>query len=256
MGQLTVTFQGVCAHYRKVVPDVLHRVVLPDASDFRAGHVRVTSEGEEHKYFLMPHYAKLTATTLGEQQQLNVDGAMHHGWIYAPMRVEVANASVQGLDYTNFDVLPRIETYVSGFKPSPEVVYGAGARCQFDFNRGLFTTAQVEDKAIAVVLTINTDGRPRLRITRPGTGEPETYLDSSGDIAALTVGNIGIECDSDTARYDFLLNFLTGEGGIPTTLTHPTPGMQPSSFGRTKSPSSVLPDWGDVSAACSNTGYP
>lgn len=245
MGQLTIEFAGVCVHFYQDTAGVPHRVVLPDASTFHRGSVSIEGH-DEHPYFLMPHYAQLQVLGTSEQALLTADGAIHHGWIYAPCRVEVANAQPeQGLHHTGFERLPKLTAFVEGYRWSREVVGGWGARCQLDFKHGLFTAVVEGDEAVSVAVTLNTVGPPKLRVKLPDSREHS--IEFKTDVVRLGAGNTGALCDSDASRYDFLLNYLTADGGIPRRLTRPTPGLNQRSEPGT---------WGDLSAACSNTGYP
>lgn len=254
MGQLTIKFGGVCAHFYQDTAGVPHRVVLPDASNFHHGRITIDGRGE-HEYFLMPHYAQLRVLDTSEQAIMTAEGAIHHGWIYAPCRVEVANAQPdQGIKHTNFDNLPKLTWFVQAYQMSQKVVDGWGARCHLDFKYGLFTAAKDGDQAVSVVVTLNTDGPPRLAVQLPD-GTTQT-IQFETDLVRLGAGNTGELCDSDTAAYDFLLNYLTAEGGIPRRLIRPTPGMNHGPETAGPEAAGLIQLWCDLSAACSNTGYP
>ncbi|HEY0142140.1 MAG TPA: hypothetical protein VGF48_14670 [Thermoanaerobaculia bacterium] len=250
MGHLTVTFQGSCAHFVDSIPHIPHRVVLPDAVRFHHGFVTVDRpEGpKESEYFLAPHYARLLCDDV--QASLTVDDAMYHGWIYESVRLRVENACEPAFKYENWDALPRLVRYDRNYRIARGVVDGPGARCQFDFDGGTFTVfIAPETRAFYVTARIATDGAPQLRVLRPGW--PTERIITLPEGANLVVENSGPMCREETARFDFLVNYLTAEGGIPRHLAEPPPGMFPDLEQGSGGGAGT-----DTSAACSNTGYP
>ena len=231
MTTLKILFQGICTHFLNVVPDVPHRVVLPDASPFRFGMISLLDEPQAQDifYFLMPHFAFLrTYPTLPEA--LDVYGVMKDGNMYGGASLSVANASGDRLEYGNFfDEVPQITGFYPAYEWSHDVVIGRNAVCYLDLHSGHLEKFTEPNAAVGVVATVQTDGPPQL-LVQPFSGAASTTIplavDHSGT-AYLLVGNNGVDCDRPEAEqnFDFLLHYLTAKTGIPSELTQRTPGM-------------------------------
>ncbi|HEX2061025.1 MAG TPA: hypothetical protein VHK90_09815, partial [Thermoanaerobaculia bacterium] len=110
------------------------------------------------------------------------------------------------------------------YRPSTEVVHGGRARLYFDFFSGRVTT-ETRKKAIHVRIEIRTKGTPILQVTRLIAEEPSDSEDvrrfplESGE---LIIANWGNACKKRSS-FDFLLNYLTAQGGIPHVVSEDFP---------------------------------
>jgi len=231
MGQLTVTFSGVCTHFSKVVPGVAHRVVLPNASNFHFGIVRMPPTGSMVGYYIQPHYAVLkTTSTLGNPLP-SVDNAMSNGTIFAGASLKIPNATGDlSYDPTYFQSVKSLSDFVPAFTPSQDVVFSGRAACYFDFGNGLVQPSPASGGAMGVAVTVQTNGRPQLTVTPFETGVPvdiSSFLEVNDDHAEITVANLEVDPDPaiEDVPFDYMLNYLTSQTGIPPMLTAQTPGM-------------------------------
>ncbi|HYI12091.1 MAG TPA: hypothetical protein VEK57_23765 [Thermoanaerobaculia bacterium] len=282
MATLKILFQGICSHFTGVVPWIPHRVVLPDASAFRFGLVDLP-ERSGVEYFLMPHFAVLR-TIPSSQELMSIPGVMETGNIFDGVRIQVANASGNGVSYEPafFEKVPQITSFVPAYVPSDEVVTGNRAICHVDLFSASVTKFTNLDLSESVIATIATDGLPELLVTpfsTAGTAAHRIVLNvDEEEKALLIVANQGIDCQVERENnFDFLLHYITSRTGIPRVLDRPTPGLTqtPASFTpldldtalvqlqtfalatRFSGPCFTLDGvrW-DTSAACSDTRYP
>ena len=227
MGELSVCFRGICANFRGVVPGAPHRVVLPNAAAVRFGVCEVPGLPAED-WIVMPHLAFMYVENQGVQQQLNVPGAMRHGWISRPVQLQILNAKTEsGLSYApSYDTIPSLREYVNHYQYSPDIVLGGRGICQFDLISGDLSM-KLHGEAMQMVANVATDGDPVIRVT------PLSIVDGTvrstdltlPSVTSLLVGNLSLECGNpDAGSYDFLLHFLTATSGIPADLKALPPG--------------------------------
>jgi hypothetical protein len=237
MGQITITFAGICAHFRDgslLPPDVQHRVVLPTVATFRMGIVQPPGFGFL-PYFLQPHYPifKRDGTLVKALEHI-----LANGYLMRPCRVTVANAVVnQPLGAFPSDI-PQLTKFVARYEPSPEVVSGKRAVCHFDVEHGgEFSVNLGLGGALNVNLKIQTMGAPIVMFTPLDDDIPPQSLTFELDEATLQVFNAepqptrNISLPEDTP-YDFLLHYETSTRGIGQRLTATTPGMDANSIAR------------------------
>lgn len=219
VAELHITFAGVCIHLHGVVPGVPMRTVLPDATSARVGVIRIPTEGngaETVKYYSMPHVAIIRDKLTGGRH-LHLPGAY----------LRVINAREQPLvveptgEYRLIDYSPRVELDSS-------VAYRGIAMAYFDIMGGrVWTEGKGDDQPRVTHVVIRTDGRPKLRITPlPGAVLPMDLL-TTVETEELHVTNLDFEASTEDTSFDFLLNFLVAQGGIPRELAQRTPGMPP-----------------------------
>ena len=227
---LTIHFQGICAHFRGIVPGVPHRVVLPDASALRRGTIVI--EGESLDYVLLPHFAYVSPVSPTSpsseiaRQAITVPGLIEKGHIYGGVRLEIVNATgpLQYVDVLTpetglYDVIPSLTVVDPLYFPSTETVFGGRALCYLDVFHGEIRST-VDGEARHARIDVTTKGTPLLQVTAltgdPGAPEPQIWTIPI-DTRQLTIGNTGPQCPG-SGDFDFLLNFLTANGGIPSRL--------------------------------------
>lgn len=278
---LIIDFRGVCAHFRGVVPGVPHRVVLPDASALRRGTIVI--DGESQDYVLLPHTAYVSPGPPTEPpgQDICVPGLIEKGHIHRGVRLEIVNAT-RGLQYVDertpetgdFDVIPQLTDVDPRYYPSAETVFGGRALCYLDVFHGEIRST-VHGGARHARIVVPTEGTPLLQVT-PLTGDPSEPAPKIHKIPIegghLTIGNIGPHCPS-SGDFDFLLNYLTAYGGIPSRLPRKTIFLPPevdaramaesvtraaADFTRFRADVSRLPvgKFDGTTSACSDTRYP
>lgn len=275
--QLTITFAGICSHFRDVVPGIPHRVVIPDTSAVRFGYIQLAEQDEPARYFVLPHFAIIR--TGPKTSTFSVPHLIQDGYIYRGARLTVLNAIENELTYEHsYHQTPSIRHYVSDYNISEDVVLGGRAAAYFDVYAGAVSTVRPKpDGAIHVVVTMHTDGPPRLLVTGFGSADtPSRPFVVELDSPDLLVGNMELDAADTDPTFDYLLHYLTARGGIPAVLARPTPGMGPRP--NNKSPHQIAraleglakviehggptreqvmqisPD--DLTPACSDTRYP
>jgi hypothetical protein len=86
-------------------------------------------------------------------------------------------------------------------------------------------TTEKDGEAIHTVVKITTNGEPVIRVT-PFSAGSDTVLPTDLDLSGVTdleIANLGLDCISE--NIDYLLHFLTQEGGIPRNLKKPPLGF-------------------------------
>ena len=226
MPDLTIEFHGICTHFRNTVPAVPHRVVLPQTSPWRPGRLSTPEHPAPAPYMLAPHLASAYVKVGKEVQPLDVPGAIENGWILAPLRLRIVNASDPVLKYPSrprapevrFDRLPPLGEYATNYRYSGDVVFGGRVQCYFDLSRGT-VVGQLYGEALGTVARMNTDGQPRLHITRLARHfATEPFFDEVPlpPGSTLVIANANVHCKD--ADLDFLWHLLTAEGSIPQHL--------------------------------------
>lgn len=241
---VAIHFDGICTHFRGIVPGVPHRVVLPDAKDARTGEIQV-GDGESVQYSIPSHRAKLMSSDA--PVAISIDGLIADGVLQEGVRLQIANPLAgQSLTYPangDYDQMPPLTGFLSGYRPSADVVLGGDAICYFDFFEGVVTTTtDGVGGPTHTCITVQTDGAPMLQVA-PLHGDP-----TAGSVQAFkpvqipSVVSIENFCEHG-GEFDFLLNYLTAEGGIPPKVGAGFPREQ--TIGRE-----------GTSAACSDSRYP
>ncbi|HEX7153608.1 MAG TPA: hypothetical protein VF618_19120 [Thermoanaerobaculia bacterium] len=278
--KLTIYFRGVCAHFRGVVPGVPHRVVLPDASALRRGTIVI--DGKPEDYVLLPHIAYVSPGPPEEppRADISIPGLIEKGHVYGGVRLEIVNATgpLQYVDTPgtgDYDGIPQLTDVDPRYYPSAETVFGGRARCYLDVFHGRIYSAS-EGEATHARIDVTTKGTPLLQVTAltgdPGDVEPKIYTIPI-ETGHLTIGNTGPQCPG-SGDFDFLLNFLTAHGGIPTSLPRQMIFLPPQAvdaramaesvavaaagFTQFRADISRLPisKWDGGTPACSDTRYP
>jgi hypothetical protein len=281
--ELTITFRGICAHFRDTVPGVPHRVVLPDAMTWHPGAFVAPDVPQPAQYVLPPHFAYVYAPE--DDTGINAPGIIDGGWIIAGVRLEVANAIDPSLTYSDSNQalgvaeVPHLPNYVRQYRYSDSVVLGGRAMCYFDVFRGTVSN-QLDGDALHTVITMTTLGLPRLQIT-PLAAYNNTQINQSEvhftDVhvgSTLVVGNSAVS--GSDSQFDFLWHMLTDQAGIPLDLPRPPYGydstqlspldqratqdqfakvLNQTSSGVPNIPPSRVADF-ETGASCSNSQYP
>lgn len=230
MSTLNVRFAGVLTHFRDVVPGVAHRAVLPNATSLRIGYLHLPWFPITLPYYILPHFAMLL-TPHGIPRP-NVPGIIVDGAILAGAHFEVMNPAGAGVTHPTFENTAALLDFVPQYDYSTDVVLGGRAACYFDVLSGAVNTAVAKGGAQQVVITIETDGAPQIRVRpfRPrathATAALITLEKAEGaESYELTVGNLDIAPHLDDVPFDFLLNYLTAINGIPDVITSKIPGL-------------------------------
>jgi hypothetical protein len=266
---LTIKFSGICTHFRGTVPGLAHRAVLPNTHMLRMGEVRRGKRAVE-QYVILPHipFVKSPGT------HIDVPHLIDRGRLIAGVRLQIANG-IGALTYDPaFEQVKSLTEYLPYYRPSPEVVYGGRATCYFDLSAG-YVSIYERGEAVHTKVTVPTAGKPVLRIT-PLESDPTAETAPMWDIVLegdeLIVGNISRGC-RHRHTFDFLLNYLTAEGGIPHNIgdipmeleAEDDPLDLIATIGRFLTPAGIdrdairemlTTDEYDTSPACSDSRYP
>jgi hypothetical protein len=255
MGRLIMSFRGLCIHVKKgawlTAPNVGHRVVAIDAS--HGTPQTAWPPLPAHFCFIEAHLGLLHALEReGLPQFLD-------GW-----NLQVMNAIGPALDICLEDT-PNLTQFSPGMvlrKDLGEAGAPSKAACFVDMQFGTVTISRfviTDDPAkggVYTVWTVETNGDPELRfvsrngkvvtITIPST--PEGAVQSNGVPGSLVLHNS--TTDLTDKNFDFVLNYLASETGIPNTLTKGFPGQDPG-----QDPQPMGPNVG-MGTSCSNSAYP
>lgn len=260
MGSLTFRFSGVCTHFLNgIVPGIPYRVVLCDLTKFLVGALQIEGMSQEPAlYYTTPHFAQFDIKALGTAQcgdSLDeVDQAMDlSGLLTIPnliasgdilgggIRLQVINATDTGI-VGSLNGIPSLRDFYPNYAPASDVVLNGRASCYIDFFGGCLWVAGQETPELPrfACVRVATDGPPKLMVTplspsastpawQPIVLPPKT---APGDNFTMIVKNlesdtdVGRDSDFDLGIYDYLLHYVTAQGGIPQALTQPTPGLK------------------------------
>ncbi len=276
MGQLVMSFRGICMHVTdaKYLPDgVLYRVVTVDANH---GFQRQGLDLPAHHCYLEVSSdisAALQRAGLSFDPTLGSGGGMP----FDGYRLTVVNATLsQGLK-VDLDVastslvdpplktVPSLTQFVPGMTLLPSITTETGAPsqadCYVDINLGTITaslfpitTSPPSGGGLYTTWTVQTDGDPILQLmTRDGKtltveGTEGASLSTppgltlSDDVPGSIVLHNSTKDLSDKAL-DFALYYLAGTGGIPDPLPPNLPGEKSLAYV-------------DTTPSCSNSRYP
>jgi hypothetical protein len=217
VGELNITFAGVCTSIYNIVPGVPMRTVLPNALAVRFGAIKIPgADGHLHnvEYYLMPHLPMIRDRLRGGNH-LPLTGYY----------LTVSNAKPQPFCRTPGGF--SLGEFVKDVALDPDVVFEGNAAAYFDVFGGRVWTEGNKEENLITRVCIRTEGTPRISITPlPGTIMP---LDAEPSIETdeLYVTNLDFEAATEDAPFDFLLNYLVAKGGIPKVLSRRTPGLPP-----------------------------
>lgn len=238
--QVTVEFRGICTHFRNTVPGTPHRAVLPRSASWEPGVLVAPGIEQPVFYLLPPHfsYVFFQQDSGGEPQVFSAPGIID-SWIVAGVRLQIANAIGEELDYEGYDLsVPHVADYVPRYRYSEDVLIGGRAACYFDFFRGR-VSSYLHGQAVRTTVTMKTDGPPRLQVTLldRSLGSKPSVLDVPVE-PYVVVANSGLSCDD--ANVDFLWHFVTSEESIPQELTRVPYGYDSVRNCKPESPSEQL----------------
>ena len=205
MGQLVMSFMGICLHLSEELPeDVRHRVVAIDAS-----------QGWTHTEWdeLPPHVCFLEFFPPSRRATLSLNG-----W-----RLTVANAIGSEATVDLRDV-PRLTEYAKTMEIRPDLLEAgppSRAACYVDVQHGTVVSHKFPEGGVYTTWTVETDGDPELflrsqtgeelRITVPST-PPGAHF-PNGALGSVVFHNS--TTDESHKKYDFALHYLAAKGGIP-----------------------------------------
>lgn len=271
MGSLTFRFAGVCTHFRNgIVPGVPHRVVLCELTKFMVGSLQVEGQPDPPVlYYTTPHFAQLDIKAVGTSQcgdslqgvwelpnvpdLLDIPNVLKDGDIQSNVRLQVVNATETGMT-GNLDRIEHLRDFYPNYAPSSDVILNGRASCYIDFFGGCSWVANDDQEVPYACIRVATDGPPQLMITPLTSSAPAPVWmvplppnTASGDHFTMVVKNledtapVGINTTFDVGAYDYLLHYLTGQGGIPQVIAKRTPGLPDSP---TPLPNATLDDIG------------
>ncbi|HJW94689.1 MAG TPA: hypothetical protein VJ901_13805 [Thermoanaerobaculia bacterium] len=260
MGQLVMSFLGICLHVNKnagLPAGVGHRIIAVDASNPPRDHW-----GQQPPHYC--HFAAAPAVREALEEGGMPVGAPIGGWRMtlanaAPLRVDLnvppPPPIPQASQGPTLDVVPRLETYSPGMKLRHDLLLaGPPARAAFfvDISTGGISANRFEEGGVYTTWSVETDGDPQLLFeSREGQSMtiaiPSTPMSARLDFGvpgSLVLSNSPLDSGDDT--FDFVLHYLAREGGIPPGLVGHFPGdpngPQSSDIG--------------MSTSCSNSQYP
>jgi len=232
MGTLTITFSGICTHFHNCIQrspggsPIPMRSVLPNAISMYLGMVQrpTGSVPSLAAYYLMPHGVQVSNLKDGTRQFL-------YGATIEVLNVDRAQPAFE-FDWS----VPgyHLPDYVPLAVPSPDVVLNHNAACYFDFyfGSGKVVPSDVNPLMLMTQVQLLTtgDGPPQIQITPfPGSPmgpDPLPIIETE----TLFVANQDYEFDQnlEDKPFDFMLNYLVTQAGLPQLLTKNTPGMPDS----------------------------
>jgi hypothetical protein len=262
---LNIHFQGICVHFRGIVPGVPHRVVLPQTDTILMGALQI-GDGLAVRYTIGSHFPQIVLQGGADASPVNAGHYVVDGMIMDGVRLEIVNAN-NGLTYTGgFDHVLQLTKYMDNYRPSTEVVSGGRANAYFDFFNGIISSENHGDACHALI-QLQTDGAPVLQITplvgEPSAPTPELYQIPLGTTTDLWFTNFGENCGVAN-EFDFLLNYLTAEGGIPRDVKEGFPledvqtctAMESMTVGAATQRTTGLKKMVGTSLSCSDSRYP
>ncbi len=247
---LNIRFRGICTHFRNVVPGIPHRVVLPNTEAIRFGivHCPPFEMFPPPDYYLTPHFSFLS---IPGGPITNIEGILlsaadfgnplinsNNSYLIGAARLQVTNPLNDAgqpeylSSYTTWT--KSLREFVPDYEYSEEVVQGGRAACYFDVFNGQIGSGLTTGGASTVSITMLTDGPPQLLVMpiQPlTTGTPPQFRTLTPDTpgvptVTLTVGNLELNSkETDDPQYDYLLHYLTANGGFPRVIAKWTPGM-------------------------------
>lgn len=277
MGQITIFFGGVCVFfegYSEVLPvqpnPPIRRMVLVNAD------ISSLKFGDFPAQTVYPHSALFTPSSaftvidgtfaLPPRIPLTDDYDLNIGGVYT---ITVDNPLVTPW-VDNAACLPHLRDGlppgVDLGPPSLEVLRDGQAACYVDFRYGTITGNSIEvhppvppahrkhveshRMGIAVV-TVPTDGRPRLRFTTPDPVFNSTLLFADDDAVVSITNKPQVPSTDDP--HDFLLNYITCETAFnPDEISPPAEVVCPLVQGNVPSKIQHM----DAGPGCSNTNFP
>jgi len=215
VGELNITFSGICTQLHNIVPGVPLRTVLPDASAIRFGIIRIPDSLDHFhnvSYYLMPHLAMVRDRVIGGRSHLLTG----HYLRVVNARPQPLCRTAGGFSLTEFHPNARL---------APDVVFEGNAAAYFDIFGGRVWSQGTGDEPRVTRVSIKTEGTPRISISPlPGTVMP-VELETEVESCELYVTNLDLEPATEDSSFDFLMNYLVTKGGIPKQLSQRTPGM-------------------------------
>ncbi len=237
---LTITFAGICTHFRNVVAGVPYRVVLPDCTQFRTGRLTIDNDltglppSTDVPYYIVPHFPSLSGDWDFEAGEL----ISAKGDILQGVRIQVINAIDEGFT-GDLDKVRHLQDFVPGYNFASDVVMNGRAACYLDLFGGALSTQEPIPGVIQAVVTIQTRGVPELLVTPLRQSKTSrSYLRGARDHGQspevpveLQIRNLETLAETivadDDSSFDYLLHYLTARGGIPSAIAAKLPGMKP-----------------------------
>lgn len=257
MKELVVEFIGICTHFRRSTRisklPAPHRVVLVDSED----------PPEIQQGPVLPHLPALFLLALGRDPQPIFEGLLTGGFT---MAVAAGGALVKGpvsYESSYIDCLPLLTTYYPGYVPDLSVVVDGGAACYLDVHAGILSLFSFREGERHIRLRVPIpDGEPVSIVGVSADGSPHEHIVPDGHSVALMMRT---DPPGQDAVADFLLQYLTAEGGISSSITE-WPGSSGLNMPECILPIGAAPPEQQfrgiittedaTTAACSNSGYP
>ena len=232
MAQLNITFAGICTHLDGIVSGVPMRTVLPNALSVRFGELWIAEIANQSprraEYYLMPHVPYISDSPVWgvPPRPCRLPRVLDGRYL------KIVNATGERLHFAMKDGF-SLTDYVFDFALDDDVVLGGRAACYFDIFHGCAWTEGIGDEPRITRVRMETDGPPVLAVsTLPGSApsacgdyyEIDIQPNQAGAYE-LFVTNLDYDTATEYRNFDFLFNYLVAEGGLPTMLRKPTPGM-------------------------------
>jgi hypothetical protein len=253
MGHLVMSFRGLCIHVKEgswlTATNVGHRVVGIDASK---GTRKTKWWPAIPAHFC---YIEADATFLKGLEDAGFPKGLE-GWNLTVPNA-MPNAIGPKLDVRLYDA-PHLKAFSPGMVLRPDLgeENGAPTKAAFFVDMQFGTVQESRFKlpdgklgGIHTSWTVETDGDPQLhfvardrtkvKVAIPSTRNGETQ--SNGVPGSFVLHNS--TTDLSDKSFDFVLNYLARDGGIPDTLLEPFPGQ-------------VDVAYVDMGTSCSNSQYP
>lgn len=271
MGQLVMSFIGICMHVTKdagLPDDVGHRVVA----------VNISSETKTTHWCDLPaHICYLQFLCPPTRSQIagfqpSTARMLLNGW-----NLQVSNAV--GPFSVDFNVpnppreaelkcVPSLKTYDPSMKIRCDLLESGvptRAACYVDINHGKISARRFALGGIYTTWCVDTDGEPELLLT-PRASDPQIQMSSPLRLMIPSTppgahfgndvpGSLALHnstTDASDKPYDFVLHYVAAAGGIPDSFAVPIP----SDNGPKTSDDVVTTLFVDMTTSCSNSHYP
>ena len=183
---------------------------------FRYGTIRIPMGPEcsprDVDYYTMPHIA-IIRDSLQHGQNCDLRGYY----------LSVVNAVPQ--PFCREEGGYPLRRFKSDLRLSAGVAFEGNAAAYFDIHGGRVWHEGGINDPVTTHVSIKTDGTPLLSVSPLPGSLSDYHTVQPVETGRLYVTNLDMQASVEDTQFDFLLNYLVTEGGIPKTLNERTPGM-------------------------------